>query len=589
MNAYTNLWSTLNALGTPEEGLSEFDNHILFLKQKSNYENVIDALLIQSKHCRSLGYYQEAIEKLNAIANNAIVPLSDETSIRAEHEIGICYFLQGNYQKALKTFVSVDSTLTQISGLNDLKLQVKNNIAGIYMTNEDYANALKMLKQVNMLSEKIGYAEGLGPSYTNTGIAFKFLGEYDSALFYYHKALNISDDGKYYYYKTAIHSNIGEIHEMNGNIELALTHFRKSIEFAMIEPQYRANALISMARINLKLENFAKSDSLLNESFEILQNHNIPERLKEAYHVKYLYDSASANYYEALKSYIHYTHLKDSLLSEEKQKDINRLQAKYELREKEQQIKIQHNEIANKNSTIRLYLFAIIASILVLIFVIVYLNISKKKQLIRKEFEIQKNKLSILSGQINEHFVSNSIARVYSLMEMNRIDQAKKYANAFVSFLRQHIGKLDQELNSLHNELIMVKSYVEMQNLRDKNIHLNLPANESIDTHKLMMPHFLLQPIVENAIIHGFSNLDDRTGEITIVVEKAANYFQIIIKDNGCGISQKQNAKNKRQSIGLANIDKRLKLMNRKNKIEVQSGKNGTRVIISIYQKNHLS
>jgi len=209
--------------------------------------------------------------------------------------------------------------------------------------------------------------------------------------------------------------------------------------------------------------------------------------------------------------------------------------------------------------------------------------------LMRKELEIQKHKLSILGSQINEHFVSNSIARIYSLLEMEKIEEAKVYANTFVSFLRQYMSGLDRTFNSLHSELKMVKSYVEMQNLRDRNILLTLPTNGSIDARKIMMPHFILQPIVENAVTHGFSNLKNSKEEIGIEVKKTVDYLQIIITDNGSGNHQKNPHKNNLHGIGLANINKRLKLMNKKNKIEMQPGVEGMKTIITIYQKSILS
>jgi len=581
-NAYTNLWSVLNAAGNPDEAFKEFDNYISFIRVKNNIDDLIDAQFTQVIHYRSAGFYHEAISVLLEIINYAENSSADEIQLKAENEMGICYFFLGNYDKALEIFILTDSALSRYTGFNTLKMQVKSNISAIYMANEDYANALVMLKQVNMLSEKIGYVQGLGASYANTGIAFKFLNEYDSALSYYNKSLKIADAEEYDFYKMAAHANIGEVYEIRGNLKLAMNHFRKSLEASMLDPYYTTNALVALARGNLKLGNYPKSDSLLKAGFDIIKNNNMPERLKEAYHVKYLYDSSTANYQEALKDYILYSEIKDSLLSMEKQKNINSLQAKYQLNEKEQKIKIQALEIANHENKFRWMVYLVVLVGFLIILIILYLATSKKKLLLKKELEIQNHKLTLLTNQINEHFVSNSIARIYSLIDMDKVIEAKKYAAAFIRYLREHIIGLSSINHSLHDELKLISLYFDLQRQQGKSIELVQEIDPNVDIQKVLVPHFLLQPLIENAIQHGFSEKNLQIGIITIKVSSTRKGLQISIHDNGKGMDAVESTHLKRKGIGIDNIRKRLKLIHKQNNIEITRSESGTIVNISL-------
>jgi tetratricopeptide (TPR) repeat protein len=588
-NCARNLWSVKFEIGDTVGAFQEYEECINFIKEKMTIKEFVEASIFRAGYYNHYGFSREAIAIISEILKDHKSNISDYLIISSLIELGVSYYTLGDYNGSLNNFLQADSILKDKNGMEQLQLKVKNNLAGIYFENAQYEKTIELYKKVAKQSEFSENVQELSLSFLNLGSTYQKLFKFDSALFYSKKALKIIESHKELLsYEAYVNFNIGESYRKIGDYDNAVKHYNKALDILtrIPNPYYNSQTLSALAALNIQFENYSVADSLIGICFDILKQNPMPHPLKEAYHVKYLYDSATANYHEALKSHIRYTKVKDSLLTQEKQKHINRLQAKYELKEKEQQIRIQNQEIENKNATIKRYLLAIISSIIVVIFFVVFLVISRKQQLLRKNLEIQNYKLSILSGQINEHFVSNSIARIYSLLEMEKADEAKSYAHAFQRFLRYYIQGLDQKHSSLHNELTMVETYIGIQNLHDRNIVLKLPNTSNFDANQIKTPHFLLQPVVENAIIHGFTNLDDRKGEIIIELKKEAHFFVIIIKDNGKGINEITSHKNKFESIGLTNIEKRLKLLNKKNKIAIQSSEKGTTVIMTLYQKD---
>lgn len=193
-----------------------------------------------------------------------------------------------------------------------------------------------------------------------------------------------------------------------------------------------------------------------------------------------------------------------------------------------------------------------------------YTENMRKENIARREAE-----LNALRMQINPHFLYNTLASFRYLIE-NGYDR-KQVSEAILQFIRLLRGTISnhEEAVELQTELENLDSYVALMNLRyEDRIRLQVLLSDPALQNR-RVPKLLLQPIVENAIFHGFPESDSLI-DISVFVCELNGVLRIEVSDTGCGIDQDTleklrngtyTAHQKMSGVGLNNIDQRLKLM----------------------------
>ena len=139
--------------------------------------------------------------------------------------------------------------------------------------------------------------------------------------------------------------------------------------------------------------------------------------------------------------------------------------------------------------------------------------------------------LKALQAQIDPHFLYNTLDCINCLIDSNELDKAKKTVSALGDLMRMSI-KPDQ-FESVKITMHFLKQYIYIQKMRFQNRVLFLmEIPSSMDMY--IIPKLILQPLLENAIIHGVSNTS-RQGMIAIIGKEAGEYMIFEIKDNGIG------------------------------------------------------
>jgi two-component system sensor histidine kinase YesM len=181
-----------------------------------------------------------------------------------------------------------------------------------------------------------------------------------------------------------------------------------------------------------------------------------------------------------------------------------------------------------------------------------------------KRYEKQKRvaELSFLQAQINPHFLYNTLSGIRFLMSMNKTEQAEEMLYRFTKLLRSILPK-SSEMIRLEEEIENIKNYVELQKMRYPNC---FEVTYQLDTviKDFNVPSFILQPIVENAILYSMEK-ENNEGIISLIGYKDEDGIRIIIEDNGIGMSkdQVQSVLKKEASInrvGVINVHERIQL-----------------------------
>lgn len=218
------------------------------------------------------------------------------------------------------------------------------------------------------------------------------------------------------------------------------------------------------------------------------------------------------------------------------------------------------------------------------------------KEKIRFEKESAIHKAKALRAQINPHFIFNSLSSIQHLITGNDKKASLKYLSKFSRLTRNILESSIDTNVVLNDEIKMLQDYLELESLRfDKSFTYDIHIDKNIDLYTVEVPFLILQPFVENAIIHGLLNKSGDNKQLNISFSKENNTIICTIDDNGIGREaasiKKSIHKINKKSRGLEVTMERLNMLNETNtesnikiidKTSEQGHAEGTTVIITI-------
>ncbi len=162
-----------------------------------------------------------------------------------------------------------------------------------------------------------------------------------------------------------------------------------------------------------------------------------------------------------------------------------------------------------------------------------FLNASKK--LIQKEINEQKllrlNKeaeLKALRAMVNPHFLFNTLNSISSLIYEDQT-RAEDTTQKLSSLFRKVLNASEKEFHRLSDEITIVEDYLRIEKVRLED-RLNYKINIDTQIDEVLVPTLILQPLVENSIVHGISKLKEG-GNVNILCSKSASKLSVIIKN----------------------------------------------------------
>lgn len=212
------------------------------------------------------------------------------------------------------------------------------------------------------------------------------------------------------------------------------------------------------------------------------------------------------------------------------------------------------------------YGWAIYLSIILAVLLLAILIINKWRSQIQKR-KIQTLKLEnkaleleqkALQLQLNPHFVFNALNGVKGMIALGDAKKARHYLTKISALMRTMLNDARTDKISINSEVNMLTGYLEIeQELRDFPWKFEVKVEKSLNGN-LLIPPMMIQPFVENAIIHAFPKKND-DGFISVSFSKRGPKIQVEIEDNGVGLQTKESA---HQSVALQLIQDRLKHLN---------------------------
>ncbi|MGV8096059.1 MAG: histidine kinase [Mangrovibacterium sp.] len=199
---------------------------------------------------------------------------------------------------------------------------------------------------------------------------------------------------------------------------------------------------------------------------------------------------------------------------------------------------------------------------------------------------LRETELKAIKAQMNPHFLFNSLNSIQNLINQQKVEAANMYLSKFARLLHSVLQHSEKEFIPLAAELETLDLYIQLEKLRF-NFDYQLRVDPAIDIHNSYIPPLLLQPFIENAILHG---LQPKQGgkKLDINIEEEDKQLVCNIEDNGVGRNLSQMEKTDHHGMGNKLSIERIHLLNQKNdsnfKLSIhdgQPGTGGTRVTIS--------
>ena len=219
-----------------------------------------------------------------------------------------------------------------------------------------------------------------------------------------------------------------------------------------------------------------------------------------------------------------------------------------------------------------------------------------REEIERVEMEKQLSgaRQELLKSQINPHFLFNTLNMIACMAKLEEAVTTERMISSMSSLFRYNL-KTSEQIVTLARELKVVQDYMYIQQMRFGS-RILYSCDLKVDAEQAMIPAFTLQPVVENAMVHGLSK-KEQGGRVHVRIWEQGNRLVISVADTGLGMSEERLAevteamKERRTSrigIGLGNIYKRIHMMYKQGEFRIASIEGrGTVIQMFIPQEKH--
>ncbi len=585
------------------------------------------AILLDLADLEKFNQPKEALEHAKMALEESQILSFEKGKAKAYNTLGIINSIQNNYIIGLEYFMQSlkisESLDNQVDIANTL-----NNIANIYHLEKDTANALfyfqKALDIKFTLNDKRLEVMGLN----SLGLAYTDYGMYSEAEECFHKMIDISKAEDKDQWLPQCYNQLGRNANLQGMFTEALTHYQEAVRWNknLNRKKGEAIAVSNIGETYFNMKQFSKAIEYYDQSLAIREaidyNYGIAityYKLALAYQKIFQYEKSiqyaensldmanqlnlnefkrdallllSSNYAKlneykkAYQNHKAFAIINDSMVNEEKIAQMEEMKIRFDTESKEKEIALQQVEIElleereRASATFRYSLWTV-ATLLLLLVGFIYnryrLKHRSEKMLQLKKNEVEAKNLEIslinkelekrmLRAQMDPHFIFNSLNSIQHFITINDKDSALPYLSKFSKLIRQVLENSVNQQVPVADELKFLDYYLQLESLRfHHQFNYSIKIDNELDVQDNEIPFLLIQPYVENAIVHGIRHLD-KPGLLNISLTKGNGYIECIIEDNGIGRAKSMAIKangNNHVSHGIPITSKRLELLNR--------------------------
>lgn len=554
-----------------------------------SYANSGNAALISGNYKSALVYFKKAQDiYTDLIDKNSNDKRAKNGLARAFASAGIVYsegsdyyMALENYQDALKIYKETGEKINISKALN--------NIGIVYKAQQNYPKALKYLQEAQKIQHEIN-ERNEAVTLTNIGVIYFETKDYISALKYYKEAEDLFKKEENKRGFALLNNYLGDYYHHQNNLGIAKSYYQKSLDLSEeMQNKFGASlALYNIGRMYASEKKYSEAMPFAQKSLDYAKAIGV---LDQTYHSEKLLSELYGflnKPIESLEHYKNYVTARDSITNQESSKKFAQAELNFEY-EKKEAILLEKN----KRQT-QFIIFSILGVLLLLILTLVIYNRRQVKRRLTLQKEVAEYEQKALHLQMNPHFVFNCLGAISSFIVQNGTDSALKYLSKFSKLMRLTLEYSKGSLIPIDKEIESLQNYLELEQLRFHNKFTFQINSSSQVEFNMGLPPLLIQPFVENAILHGMVPKDGN-GRIDVDFDVQNGQLVCTVTDDGIGLSEskhlKENSVTAHKSMALEITKKRLEIMesttSRSAQIDIEelennNKKSGTRVTLRL-------
>ncbi len=447
-------------------------------------------------------------------------------------------------------------------------------------------------KKKKLNDYRMGFKFFAVTTYLNLGNLHSINGNIDSAKIYNHKVLRVFRDStikhggaetleSLNWNKIGSYNNLGEYYYKENKIDSALIYFKKAykeslhknLDYSKKRPSnIKFFTLANYAYTLLKQDSLKKSEKILLDVLDSINAFN--EYSRENKHLYLHTHDYLKQVYTRVNKFKEIIDLDDDVIkyiNSYNEKSISKyLQLlSLEFDTKTKQNKINSLSKVKKRNEIKIKNYQVIAIVLITftILLILFFLYYRKTKKAEAEHENTNLKQQLMLMQMNPHFIFNAFSAINGKI-VSQSKNTTEYVRRLSYLFRNILRNSSEEYITLKEEVELLNNYLEVQSdfLEKFNFKINIDKN--LDEESMLIPPMLLQPLIENSIVHG---VKDNKGVIELKVKKdVKNNESLIVEvfDNGNGFNEENVIffKEAKKSFSIVLIKDRLKLLSKKFK-----------------------
>jgi tetratricopeptide (TPR) repeat protein len=408
------------------------------------------------------------------------------------------------------------------------------------------------------------------------------LGKQDSAKYHMEEALRIANDstikhsgensiGSLNLNKVTIYNNLGNFHNKKGQLDSALVYYKEARKLYLTKGINQVKSL----KYPLKITANANYAFLLMHQDSIQKSKEILEKLVDSIHTFKEYSRENKYAYLKVLDYLKEVHVKNEdyekalLLNKDAidylkayneaniSKQLQLLSVEFDTENKNKQIESLSHEKKNNELEIRNYQIIATSLIVFLMGGILFFVFYRKTKTEQANYEKENLKQRLMLMQMNPHFIFNAFSAINGKI-VSGSENTTDYVTKLSTLFRQILNNSSEEYVTLNEELELLTNYLNIQSDFLTKFNYTIHVASNLDQEAILIPPMLIQPLIENAIVHGISG---ENGTIDLSIEYTdKKAIKIIIKDNGAGFKLKEGEaiNNNHKSYSIQLIQKRL-------------------------------
>ncbi|MBL0012922.1 MAG: tetratricopeptide repeat protein [Flavobacterium sp.] len=527
----------------------------------NSYINSGNSNIILGNYRQANQYFNKAQQSFEKLlhANSDIETKRIQNGLaRAFASQGIVFSQESNYYMALEMYQKALKIYLEIGQKINIA-KAYNNIGIVYKSQQNNAKALEYFKKSFQLQEEIG-EQTAAVTLTNIGVIYAEQGNQKQALQYYLKAEKLFQkmDNKRGF--ALLNNYFGDYYKTQKDYTTATKYYTTALSmYEEMQSKFGASlALYNLGLLQLELKKYDDAIALATKSLDYAKAIGI---LDQTYHSEKLLSDLYAIKNNPALSFLHYKNYiiaRDSIVNQENNKKILRSELESEYKRKTAIVA----EQSKRN--FQLILFSIIGLGLLIGLVFVTYNRRQIKRRLTLQKEVAEYEQKALHLQMNPHFVFNCLGSISSFIVQNGTDSALKYLSKFSKLMRLTLEYSKGSLIPIDKEIESLQNYLELEQLRFHNkFTFTIQATEKVEFN-MGIPPLLIQPFVENAILHGMVPKEGN-GKIEVNFDVQNGQFICSISDDGIGLSKskhlKEDSVTAHKSMALEITKKRLEIM----------------------------